>query len=698
MTEDHSELSLCPNCGKENLPMATRCVHCGSDMESLFTIFGQPQMPDEESEDSLPDIIEEIRNDPSLQTPAEENPSQELAPDDQIDESILNSEDLPDWLSKVRERAQVEDDAIGDLASGTIAMDAARSEEASTGVEGEFNAWINRIREKSQQENSVRARQLPSETEGPYQVPEWLQRIRALRPRSEDEITHEVKTGPTYADELPQEWTDEALDELRRQALAEDPEQQTEPLPSLNTLPDEEELAAEPEMEASSEPVQEEPEQIEEGFHNIPEDEEEILVPNPEEDFNQPADLEEETKPEQTVEEEPETPEIEAPEEEPETAEVEEPEEETEFQVEEISEQPDQEIPEQAAIPIEGTFPEEAPGEPESNETPEEGEPASVPAKAETEPLPKELEQEPEELEEPSDSTAVPPDLLLLRDQQDRANLLASLIEQEGRVTAGKQVSRKPSGRAGRLAVALLLLIGLIVSILIGPAEMPTNAPKSMPALALNDQIQTLAENDQVLIVLDYQAATSRELEALTAPLLEQLHSHGAELAFLTTQPSGLFLAKSLLEQAGLPEDTQVEFLPGSYLNLISWVMNPAISATGDNLLQVKNLYPFRLVLLVSDSSDNIRGWLEQIAPWIESLDFAAVTTQMEAPVLSPYFDSGQLIGYAAGIADGNIGAQSTFSYRAYRVGLLLMLVMLLLGMISKGEEDAIRKEEERAE
>ena len=133
-------------------------------------------------------------------------------------------------------------------------------------------------------------------------------------------------------------------------------------------------------------------------------------------------------------------------------------------------------------------------------------------------------------------------------------------------------------------------------------------------------------------------------------------------------------------------------------MNLIGWAVNPTISATGDDLVRVKNLYPVKLVLLVSDSSDNIRGWLEQIAPWIESLRFAAITTQMEAPVIAPYFDSGQLVGYSAGVADGNLGAQTSFNYRAYRVGLLLMLVMLLLGMISKGEADAIRKEEERSE
>ena len=671
MTEDHSELSLCPNCGKENLPMATRCVHCGSAMESLFTISGQTQLPDEESEDSLPDIIEEIRNDPALQVPTEPEPNPEAQPVGQGDEPTLPEDQMPDWLAKVRERAQGEEDAIGGLVSGTIAMDAARSEEGASGVEGEFNAWINRIREQSQQETSARARKLPSENEDSDQTPEWLQRIRALRPRPEDEITHEIKTTPTYLDDLPREWTDEALQELRRQALEEEREQGTEPLPDAGLTAKNEELPTEPGLEEPNVAALEEPLLGETEFHNIPEDEEEFLEPVPAVDLSLQPDVEAEKSAEEAVEHELVAEEVEKP-----------------------NEVVEQEILQQESIQANEPIEAEPPVEPEVTETPKQ-----LPLlEEESELHPDEPEQESEEEEQPEDSAAVPPDLLLLRDQQDRANLLASLIEQEGRVTAGKQVIRKPSGRAGRLVVALLLLIGLIVSILIGPAAIPTDTPKSLPALALSDQIQTLVENDKVLVVLDYQAATSRELESLTSPLLAKLVTQGAQLSFLTTQPSGLFLAQSLLEQAGLPETTPVDFLPGSYLNLIGWAVNPTISATGDELVKVKNLYPFKLVLLVSDSSDNIRGWLEQIAPWIESLRFAAVTTQMEAPVITPYFDSGQLVGYSAGVADGNLGAQTSFNYRAYRVGLLLMLVMLLLGMISKGEADAIRKEEERSE
>ena len=684
MTEEHSELNLCPNCGKENLPMATRCVHCGSEMESLFTISGKPQVPDEEIEDSLPDIIEEIRNDPALQVPAEAEPTPKSQPADQIDESVLDREQLPDWLVKVRERAQEEEDAIGGLVSGTMAMDAARSGEGSAGVEGEFNAWINRIREKNQQENSVRARQLPGESEEPDQVPEWLQRIRALQPHPAEETTHEVKTSSNYPDELPREWTDEALDELRRQDLAEDHEQETQPLPTAGTYAEDEKLPAEAQMEELNESAQKEPEPSEEEFHNIPDDEDECLEEVPKKDLTQFKEGEEEHVSGETVGEEFEIGETEAP-----VAEQ-------ERQGKEIQEEHAQEIQQQEALQSEEPVAEESALEPEKSDNLEQGEPGAAFPEDESELLPEEREDQPGESDQPGDSAAVPPDLLLLRNQQDRASLLASLIEQEGRVTAGKQATQKPAGRAGRLAVALLLLIGLIVSILIGPAAMPPETPKSIPGIALSDQISALAENDQVLVVLDYQAATSRELEALAAPLLEQLHTRGAELALVTIQPSGLYLAQTLLAQAGLPEGAQVEYLPGSYLSLISQAVTPAFSTTGNNL--VKDLRSFKLVLLVSDSSDNIRGWLEQIAPWIATVNFAAVTTQMEAPVLSPYFDSGQLVGYAAGIADGNIGAQSTFNFRAYRVGLLLMLVMLLLGMISKGEADAIRREEERSE
>ena len=674
MTDDHSEINLCPHCGKENLPMVTRCVHCGSEMESLFTIFGQPPAQDGDSEDSLPDIIEEIRNDPALQAPTEHEPNHEDQPAERSDEPQLPGDQLPDWLARVRERAQEEEDATGDLVNGTNAMDAVRSEEGAAGVEGEFDAWISRIREKNQQENRARVRQLPHESEDPDQAPEWLKRIRALRPLPEGEITQEVRTPAPYLDGLPQEWTDEALDELRRQALGEDGEQETKPLPESDSSVADHEVPAEPEPEELRQNIQKEPQLSKGEFHNIPEDEEDYPELNPAADILQPPEQEAETLAGEAAQQDPEA-----------------------VIDEKMETEPVQDTPQQESFSTEELVTQETVIQQNDDELPEESE-IVQPVPEEIERLPEEPVEEAAELEQPTSSESVPPDLLLLRDQQDRADLLAALIEQEGRVTAGRHAPQKPSSRAGRLAVALLLLVGLVVSILVGPSGIPADTPKSMPSLALNDQIQLMAENDKVLVVLDYQAATSSELEALAAPILEKLQIQEVQLTFLTTRASGLFLAQTLLAQSGMPEDTRVEYLPGSYLNLLSQAINSEMAHAGNNSTQVKDIHAFKMVLLVSDSSDNIRGWLEQIAPWIGTLKFAAVTTQMEAPVLSAYFDSRQLVGYAAGVADGNIGTQTSFNYRAYRVGLLLMLVMLLLGMISKGEADAIRREEERSE
>lgn len=76
-------------------------------------------------------------------------------------------------------------------------------------------------------------------------------------------------------------------------------------------------------------------------------------------------------------------------------------------------------------------------------------------------------------------------------------------------------------------------------------------------------------------MVLDYQAAASRELEALAAPVLAQLQTEGAALSFRAIQPAGLFLAQSLFEKAALPESTRVEYLPGSYLSLLPQAVDP---------------------------------------------------------------------------------------------------------------------------
>jgi len=122
---------------------------------------------------------------------------------------------VPDWLERIRQRAADEKNATGELARGIDSMEKLRAQDKQSEIDQEFANWIARLRENKQQEAMQSARQKPSE-----ETPEWLQRIRALQPKPEEEETQPVETP------------------------ASEESAQTQPIPNLET---EEGTAAEPE-------------------------------------------------------------------------------------------------------------------------------------------------------------------------------------------------------------------------------------------------------------------------------------------------------------------------------------------------------------------------------------------------------------------------------------------------------------------
>jgi hypothetical protein len=70
-------------------------------------------------------------------------------------------------------------------------------------------------------------------------------------------------------------------------------------------------------------------------------------------------------------------------------------------------------------------------------------------------------------------------------------------------------------------------------------------------------------------------------------------------------------------------------------------------------------------------------------------------SSQNEA-LLLPYYDAGQLAGFAAGTLQGRVLAQSldqapltSAPSRAFQAGLLVMIAVILLGILSKAEADS---------
>jgi len=71
------------------------------------------------------------------------------------------------------------------------------------------------------------------------------------------------------------------------------------------------------------------------------------------------------------------------------------------------------------------------------------------------------------------------------------------------------------------------------------------------------------------------------------------------------------------------------------------------------------------------------------------------LASSQNAALLLPYYDAGQLAGYAAGTMEGRVLADALDAptagapSRAYQAGLLVMIAVLLLGMIIKAEADS---------
>ncbi len=598
---------LCPHCGKENLPQATRCVHCGEDLEELFRIEGvedNSALP-EEPEMTASDLIEAFRNvlpprdEEAKSAESPEQSAQFDSADSEAEKPAGEEEQTPEWLARIRKRAQQEEDAAGELTRKGSSIDAARSEDHQGRVDEEFANWIARVRENARRENMLTPRPAPESMDSGEDVPEWLRKVRELQPEADEE-------------EQPYE---ETVEELAEEAAQPEPDEEIETI-----QPEEGEISEEStpdETTAETEPAADK---------NI--------------------------APEQESESEPESPNDEA------------------------------QLAEDTAIEA---------GEAEES--------LESPAAAQLEPVLEGLGLAADGAavaleEKPASSEELSADLLLLRRQKENAQILMNLIGEEGQGLPPAKTQRV-SGRGWyRFILGAFLLVVLALVLVFVPEAKPKQLENPAPAVAIQEVLGRLEKGDKVLVVFEYQAATSAELEQIAAPVLSSLHTRGVELQFLTTHPNGLWLADALTRKAEIPA-RETAFLAGGRLGVLA-----AALKTDDKSASVpagiEELQNYELILLLEDSQADIQNWLEQAGPWLSASKLGVLASSQNTALLLPYYDAGQLAGFAAGTIEGRVLAQAldqapltSAPSRAFQAGLLVMIAVILLGILSKAEADS---------
>ncbi|HAE86040.1 MAG TPA: hypothetical protein DCG78_06005 [Anaerolineaceae bacterium] len=515
----------------------------------------------------------------------------------------------------------------------------------------------------------------PPETEE-LQVPEWLARIRARAAQEADATgdlasragtMDQVRSGEKHA-EIDKEFTNwiARLRESKQREVLQSARKTSEEGENAEGPPEWLQKIRElhPEIEGEeTQPVESEP--LEAGAAMLE-------AAEPEETLGQETQpVEEATAPAQEVEAAP-----------PEEALPKEP------QQELTEEQPEEQVEPQTEAEVEETTPEQ--------------EAAEI-----LEPIVEDLGMQPEtslpsEEAERIEEESAAQDLLLLRSQKERAEILRNLIAEEGKAFPPTHRPKTPSKGWYRLVIGLLLLTAIIGTLLFVPPPPLREGAAPVHTVALQEALQALTAGDKVLVVLDYQPATRYELEPVAAPLLQFLAERGVDWQLLTTQPSGLWLAQELASAAGITTTPSVAYLPGGNLGVLALAVDQnqtmVFLPTG-----VSALSSYRAVLLLEDSGSQFQVWMEQAAPWLGKGKFLVLITNQDAAIVLPYYDSGQVTGYAAGTQEGaylakSLGQQPTQAphERALQVGLIVMIVLLILGMITRAETDATNRRREK--
>lgn len=304
--------------------------------------------------------------------------------------------------------------------------------------------------------------------------------------------------------------------------------------------------------------------------------------------------------------------------------------------------------------------------------------------------------------------------------QYAQAELLHRLIEEEQREVRPRAAAKaRPSVLRWAVAAALLLAVGVPGILGIPAMDLPAFAPRDLASLV--GVVDAVATDRPALVVFDYEAGATGEMEAVAGPLLSHLMERGVPMATLSTRPGGSVLAERLMALVGAGHNyvrgedfVHLGYLPGGPAAVQLFVASPRQAVTSGFLEDealvtiwdspvlagVTQLSDFTLMAVITSGSEDARVWIEQSEPFLGEVPLVTVVSAGSEPLVRPYFESsdprvnGILSGLTSAVAyEQRLGrpglAHSRWS--SYGLGLLAAEVLIVLGAVGGITRGAFR-------
>jgi len=290
--------------------------------------------------------------------------------------------------------------------------------------------------------------------------------------------------------------------------------------------------------------------------------------------------------------------------------------------------------------------------------------------------------------------------------QRARAAMLEDILVGETKPIPLKAASLLGSNRSLRWALSAILVVILGGALASRSQAFPLPVGIPNETLRAIQSVENIPADARVLVVFDYEPATVGEMEASAASLMDHLLLlRHPVLALISTSPTGSvlaerFMANTLASRAYQPGVGYVNlgYLPGGLAGVRAFARNPLqtvplgadAGAAWDSpaLQNVAHLSDFAAVLVLSDSLESGRVWIEQTAADRGQVPLVVVSSAQAGPMLLPYAESGQVAGLVAGLsgaagtemANGGLPGYVRRYWDAYSLGMLMAAFIIGLG------------------
>ena len=293
--------------------------------------------------------------------------------------------------------------------------------------------------------------------------------------------------------------------------------------------------------------------------------------------------------------------------------------------------------------------------------------------------------------------------------QQAYTTLLEQMIQQEGTPRPVGVSMLYHSQRLLRILIFVILLISIGWSLFTGvrTGDLPQFPQEVFAARTL---IEDLPGGAPVLLAVDYQPGFSGEIESAASALVDHLMIKGAYLTLVSTVPTGPPQAEWLITDVNRRSSHQYQnesnymnlgFLPGGLAGLrafaeaprqvLPYTVDDRPAWEGTPLKNIRRLSDYALVIVLTESPETGRAWIEQVQPVLGGRPLLMVVSAQAEPLVRPYFDGNpqQVQGMIVGLAGGasyekmlNRAGIAAGYWGAFSLGSLVIALLILLGCV----------------